>query len=803
MTTKYKIVLGFVVMVCLIGAVVFLGFIGLQQSSNGFDEYRRLARLNVGMSDTESAMHASSNSLRAFVSERKPEQAQAAGAGIGKAREGIESIREFGRDDSTKKLFEELLVDFVNFEKQLATVTSGIEASYGQYHDVVLPSALKMIDSLNSMTDQAENVSNTTALVRVSRVWANLATQLSGLSRFAVTLAKEDADLSTTYLAHTEESLQVLSRALTTEGGRRTFADLKKSFDALRDAFVNMERQGSAVRVSINDIASTIVATEQKVIAFNVDVNERMLAFGAATLESNAAAQRNMMIVGAVGLLAGVLIAVVIVIGIVRVLTQMSAFAEAVSLGRFDHVIKVREKGEIGTMITAMRAIPEVLGSIISHAEALSKSIRRGKLRERFDVNEFSGSFSQLSVAVNTVSDAYTTIIDAMPTPMMSANKEGKAHFFNSAWKEFAGEDLSGHPCRDALNAEACSNQNCFGKRAMQNNAPVAGETEATRNGVRRVFYANAMPLHDETGAVVGYMEIVSDLTELKQKEETMVRVAGQASEISDRVAAAAEQLAAQVEEISRGAEIQRSRVESTASAMTEMTATVTEVAQSAGRASHQSDDTRLKAQEGAGIVNNVVAAINAVNTVGLSLQQNMQDLGTQAEGIGGVMNVISDIADQTNLLALNAAIEAARAGEAGRGFAVVADEVRKLAEKTMEATHEVGGNIDAIQHSTKLNIGNVEEAVRNVGQATELANASGQSLSQIVDLASANSEVVANIATAAEQQSATSEEINRAVDEISRITAETADGMVQSSEAVQELSRMAQELRRVMEGLR
>ena len=803
MTTKYKIVVGFVVMVCLIGAVVLLGFIGLQNSSVGFDEYRRLARLNVGMSDIESAMHSSSNSLRAFISDRTPERAQDAKTNIIRSREGVLSIREFAGSDSTKQLFEELLVDFANFEKQIETVITGIEASYAQYNDVVLPSALKMIDSLNTMTDMAESVSNTTALVRVSRVWANLAAQLSGLSRFAVTLAKEDAELGVTYLAHTGEALQLLGRAVNTEGGRRVYADLQSSFGALRDAFTNMEQQGSAVRTSIADISAVIVATEQKISTYNLDVNERMIAFGTVSLENNAAAQRNMVIVGAVGLLAGILIAVVIVVGIMRVLSQMSGFAEAVAAGRFDHEIKVKEKGEIGAMIASMRAIPEVLGRIISQAEELARSIRRGKLRERFDVNEFSGSFSQLSVAVNTVSDAYTTIIDAMPTPMMSANKEGKAHFFNTAWQSIVGEDLVGRPCKDALNAEACSNQNCFGKRAMQNNAPVAGETEAMHNGERKVLYANAMPLHDESGAIVGYMEIVSDLTELKQKEETMVRVAHQASEISDRVAAAAEQLAAQVEEISRGAEVQRSRVESTASAMNEMTATVTEVAQSAGRASHQSEDTRVKAQEGAGIVNNVVAAINAVNTVGLSLQQNMQELGTQAEGIGGVMNVISDIADQTNLLALNAAIEAARAGEAGRGFAVVADEVRKLAEKTMEATHEVGGNIDAIQHSTKINIGNVEEAVRNVGQATELANASGQSLSEIVDLASANSEVVANIATAAEEQSATSEEINRSVDEIARITTETADGMVQSSEAVQELSRMAQELRRVMEALR
>ena len=198
-----------------------------------------------------------------------------------------------------------------------------------------------------------------------------------------------------------------------------------------------------------------------------------------------------------------------------------------------------------------------------------------------------------------------------------------------------------------------------------------------------------------------------------------------------------------------------------------------------------------------------MVRSINGVNAVALGLQDNMKELGQQAESIGGVMNVISDIADQTNLLALNAAIEAARAGEAGRGFAVVADEVRKLAEKTMDATKEVGGNIQAIQHSARTNIDEVTNAVQNIGEATELANASGQALREIVELASSNSSVVASIATAAEEQSATSEEINNALGDVTRIVAETADGMVQASSAVQDLAQTAQQLKSVMERLR
>ena len=309
--------------------------------------------------------------------------------------------------------------------------------------------------------------------------------------------------------------------------------------------------------------------------------------------------------------------------------------------------------------------------------------------------------------------------------------------------------------------------------------------------------------MRDADGKLASVLQFIVDLTDIKQAQNTMMQVAKDASQLSSRVAAASEELSAQVEQVSRGAEMQRERIESTASAMTEMNSTVLEVARNVAQASEQGEDTRKKATDGAALVNKVVAAINSIHSVTTTLRHNMEELGTQAESIGGVMNVISDIADQTNLLALNAAIEAARAGEAGRGFAVVADEVRKLAEKTMTATVEVGSSIKQIQSSTATNVKQVGEAARGVGEATELASRSGQALNEIVDLAGRTTALIIGIATAAEEQSATSEEINRSVDEISRIANETSSGMVQSSEAVQELSAMAQNLKTLLDKLR
>ncbi|GAB6038319.1 methyl-accepting chemotaxis protein [Fundidesulfovibrio butyratiphilus] len=288
-----------------------------------------------------------------------------------------------------------------------------------------------------------------------------------------------------------------------------------------------------------------------------------------------------------------------------------------------------------------------------------------------------------------------------------------------------------------------------------------------------------------------------------RAKAEGMLQAANELEGVVEVVTSASEELSAQIEESSRGTEHQAQRVGETATAMEEMNATVLEVAKNASQAADTADKARRKAEEGSQVVTQVVRGIGEVQATALALKADMTTLGQRAEGIGQVLEVISDIADQTNLLALNAAIEAARAGEAGRGFAVVADEVRKLAEKTMHATKEVGDAIQGIQEGARTNIANVDQAVERIDSATDLAGKSGQSLDEIVNLVDLTTDQVRSIATASEQQSAASEEINRSVEDISRISSETADAMGQSAQAVGELAHQSQVLRSLIEQMK
>ena len=287
------------------------------------------------------------------------------------------------------------------------------------------------------------------------------------------------------------------------------------------------------------------------------------------------------------------------------------------------------------------------------------------------------------------------------------------------------------------------------------------------------------------------------------QENERKLRELGEKIyEMSDRIVSSTEELSVEADQVVEGANIQKQRVVETATAMEEMNATVLEVAKNAAAAAESADEARNRAEKGAEVVDDAVTAINEINVLAEQLKNNMEVLKHKADGISQVMTVISDIADQTNLLALNAAIEAARAGEAGKGFAVVADEVRKLAEKTMNATKEVGQAINEIQEEVNKDFQVMEDAAASVAKGTELSQESKLALQEIVELVVSISDQIRAIATASEEQSAASDEITRAINEINEISDATVGNIEETRRAIQDFVVMAGELKQLVDKL-
>ena len=277
----------------------------------------------------------------------------------------------------------------------------------------------------------------------------------------------------------------------------------------------------------------------------------------------------------------------------------------------------------------------------------------------------------------------------------------------------------------------------------------------------------------------------------------------GEVRQSSEQVTASAREISQSTDSLSTVSEQQNNAVASSAAAVEELTVAITTVADTAQDVHRQARESVDKSQEGNAAVTRLADEIQEISRIMEEIAHKVGDFVASTRSISGLTQEVKEIADQTNLLALNAAIEAARAGDAGRGFAVVADEVRKLAEKTQTATKEVGEAIRNIQDGTQKNISNVESAVTKIGAATGLASKSGEALTDIVALVNQTTDQVRSIATASEQQSAASEEINHSIEGINTIASEMSTAMQQSSQAVGELAHQANELLQLINTLK
>jgi len=289
----------------------------------------------------------------------------------------------------------------------------------------------------------------------------------------------------------------------------------------------------------------------------------------------------------------------------------------------------------------------------------------------------------------------------------------------------------------------------------------------------------------------------------VNKMSHSLRNVIEQVSSTTNEVAGAANEIAASSEEMSSGMEEQTQQVMQVSTAIEEMSATVVEVAKKSAEAAGNADDAGKQAQDGGQIVTQTINGMRSISEVVSASAEAVGELGKRGEQIGEIISVINDIADQTNLLALNAAIEAARAGEHGRGFAVVADEVRKLAERTTQATEEVSQSIKAIQSETTQAVERMNAGTASVAEGVKLAEQAGGSLRKIVDSSTSVAAMIQSIAAAAEEQSAAAEQISRNVESISAVTRQAAEGSGQAATAATQLSRRGEELKQIVSQFR
>ncbi len=490
-----------------------------------------------------------------------------------------------------------------------------------------------------------------------------------------------------------------------------------------------------------------------------------------------------------------------------------------------------RVEGEIKRQLLIAAAFSVLLG--VALAVFLSKNVMKqlgadpsdlSVLAERvtngdYDINDGKAHIGVYSNIINMVEKLKETlqfsqnVLSSMPIPVAVFGSNNKLKYAN---REMMGlleitkkmEECIGETSGTFMYRQENFNTATCKAIASKQTGRLTLEYE-THKGKHINVATIAQPLIDAHGDVTDVISVWQDITETVRQNkviadsyQNMQNIAVELEQVATITSSASEQLSAQIELSENGAQDQADRVATTATALEEMNATVLEIARNAGTTSDSASNVRSEASAGSESMQECVKAMHEVKEESLKLQTEMGVLSEHAQAINEIMNVISDIADQTNLLALNAAIEAARAGEAGRGFAVVADEVRNLAEKTMTSTTDVGNAISAIQKSTADNTRLVVDAVEKIERVTEMVSQAGEALLGIVQLADTTADQVRAIATASEEQSATSEEITLSVDSINNIAKENANNMQEARKAVNEMVNQTHILSQLIEQL-
>jgi len=458
-------------------------------------------------------------------------------------------------------------------------------------------------------------------------------------------------------------------------------------------------------------------------------------------------------------------------------LARCIAFAEAVAGGNFHAAFTGPIAGDLGRLKTSLEKMLASIKTRLSFTEGVLAAID--------DTSAF------------IILDADGKISHTNRLLLELTGKSGNPQDFIG---QTPGLFFHGDPDRDTRTAKAARTRQSF-----------HGETEIVHGaGKSRTIRVSATPIADADGAPLGLFGFYFDLTTEKHQQEqlarqrdTLLALGRQADSVARSVTEAASELSGLVTKAARGGQFQTGKLAASAEAMAAMDRQARDMSGQAKEVSDDAVQAMDRAKQGNAAVSDVAASIARINTLARDLRRGMEDLGGQAREIGAITTVISDIADQTNLLALNAAIEAARAGEAGRGFAVVADEVRKLAEKTMHATNEVTQAVTSIQQGITHNIASTQEAGTAIEACTGLAGNSGQALAAIVEIVGRTSERVESMASLADTLAEQGQGISQNLSSIRAISEETVTGMRQAATAVAELNQRTGELGTLIECLR
>ena len=452
---------------------------------------------------------------------------------------------------------------------------------------------------------------------------------------------------------------------------------------------------------------------------------------------------------------------------IAKPLEKLKQVVKEFALGNYDVAINSNSKDEVGELAESLKVLQKAqVDKIYAAQQIAAGKISRVPLASDKDT---------LAIAFNQEAETIEDLLKEADK-LIKANKEGNLSLRGDASK-FEGEW-----------GKLIEGINSILEAVL---APINESADALK------IMANGDFTIKVNGNYKGDHQLIKD--NINTVSTSLSEALKKVSQAVLATASASNQISASVEEMAAGAGEQTQQISEIARSIEQMTKTILDNTKNASLAADTAKGSGEKAQQGGQVVEDTIKGMMRIAEVVKKSAATVEALGKSSDAIGEIIQVIDDIADQTNLLALNAAIEAARAGEQGRGFAVVADEVRKLAEGTTKATKEIAGMIKQIQKDTTEAVDAMKKGKQEVDAGKELANKAGEVLNDIIQGAQKVSDVAALVAAASEEQSATAEEISQNIESISSVTQQSATGSQQIARSAEDLSNLTQNLEKLI----
>lgn len=449
---------------------------------------------------------------------------------------------------------------------------------------------------------------------------------------------------------------------------------------------------------------------------------------------------------------------------VAKVLNQIEKF----SLGNFEENLELNSNDEIGQIAKSLSRLRDSIKEKIEIADRISQGDLNLTVNRLSENDKLSQSFEKIIFNLNNLIEESNKLNKYLEEGQLS--QRANTELVSGAYKDVLlgynkSIDEIYQPIADSM-------------RILERMAKGDLTEKITKN-----YNGDHQKLANSINKVIDSLKSITIQT--SNSVESTSLVANQILSSTEQMAAGVQEQSMQINEVSASVE--------------QMTKTILETTKNTITASEASSKAGIVAKEGGAIVSETIEGINRIAEIVTTGANTVEKLGHSSSQIGEIIQVINDIADQTNLLALNAAIEAARAGEQGRGFAVVADEVRKLAERTTKATKEIANMIKLIQSETEKAVNEMQSGKQEALKGKQKAEVAGKSLKNIISETEIVSQLISQVAAASEQQSATAEEISKNIETILNVTNESASGIQQIVRAAEDLNKLTEDLKNVV----